>query len=84
MFSLRGLPSLRQLHLANNQLRTLPFTIVDMPLQGLTVSNNPLRFPPMAVCRRGLKQIKAHMEEAYSAKLEEPVGDNPYYDSDSD
>ena len=87
---LGGLQGLRQLHLANNNLRALPFSIVDMDLQGLTVSNNPLRFPPMSVCRQGLGHIKSYMVEKFnSAKPSkcDPVTyvvENPYYDSRSD
>lgn len=85
---LEGLQSLRQLHLAHNNLRFLPFSIVNINLQGLTVSHNPLKFPPMSACRRGVAALKAYMLEKYRAgegKFAHPcVGENPYYDSDEE
>lgn len=79
---LGGLQALRQLHLANNNLHTLPFSIVQMDLQGLTVSNNPLRFPPMSVCKKGLSHIKSYMMEKGDNSKGKWVTENPYYDSD--
>lgn len=85
---LDGLKSLRQLHLAYNNLRFLPFSIVNINLQGLTVSHNPLKFPPMSACRRGMQALKTYMIEKYhdgEGKCTYPcVGDNPYYDSDEE
>ena len=79
------LPSLlRQLHLANNELRTLPASFMNMQLQGLTLSNNPLKFPPMSVCRQGPAHIKTYMEEWFRREVEKPISINPYYNSDGD
>ena len=82
-FVLDSFKALRQLHLANNNLHTLPFSVVRMDLQGLTVSNNPLTFPPLSVCRRGLDSIKSYMLEKYNTCTDanECVVDNPYYES---
>ena len=83
--SLKGLTSLRQLHLAYNNLRFLPFSIVEMDLQGLTVSHNPLKFPPLSICRKGLSSLKAYMLEKYNYNREDKsVCENPYYDSNGD
>ena len=83
---LSGLRSLRQLHLANNQLKTLPFSLFQMDLHGLTVSNNPLKFPPLAVCRRGLEGMKAYVMKRWETDSSDDKlwMDNPYYDSDGD
>ena len=80
---LAGLQSLRQLHLANNKLSSLPFCIIQMELQGLTLSNNPLKYPPLSVCRRGLPAIKAYMLKDHTSE----VTLNPSYiisDDDTD
>ena len=85
---LGGMRSLRQLHLASNQLRALPLSLVRLELQGLTLSNNPLTFPPMSVCRRGLPAMKAYMGEEYAFNQQYPytfIAENPnYHSSDSD
>ena len=79
-----GLQSLRQLHLANNRLCCLPYSIVGMDLQGLTMSNNPLEFPPLSVCRQGLEAIKDFLCKEHTTE----VTVNPYYiisdDDDTD
>lgn len=80
---LAGLQALRQLHLAHNRLQSLPFCIVQMELKGLTVSNNPLKFPPLSVCRRGLEAIKKYMAKEHTSE----VTTNPSYvvsDDDAD
>lgn len=79
---LKGLTSLRQLHVANNCLRFLPPALVELNLQGLTVSHNPLKFPPLSVCREGLERVKAYMLEKYHDY--QCVWANPYYNSDGD
>lgn len=77
---LAGLQSLRQLHLANNRIQRLPYSLAQINLQGLTLSNNPLVFPPMFVCRKGLRAIR-HYVEHYNVVID----NNPMYEnSDSE
>jgi len=55
--------SLKQLNIANNKVKMLPFSLARLPLQGLSLSGNPLVFPPMSVCRQGLDKIKQYLTE---------------------
>lgn len=55
--------SLKQLHLAQNNLTCLPLSLATLPLQGLTLTNNPLIRPPQQICRRGLAAITTYLRE---------------------
>ena len=55
--------SLKQINIANNEIKMLPFSLARLPLQGISLSGNPLVFPPMSVCRQGLGKIKQYLKE---------------------
>lgn len=85
------LESLKQLNIANNDIRMLPFSLARIELQGLSLSGNPLAFPPMRVCRQGIARIQEYIKQTVSQQhhqldSEETVcvySSKPY-DSDSD
>jgi len=90
------LKSLKQLNIANNDIRMLPFSLARIELKGLSVSGNPLAFPPMKVCRQGIARIQEYIKERISqqnrqldidhvqAKGSVCVYSSKPYDSDSD
>ena len=56
--NISGLQNLKQLHLAQNKLVKLPESLSSLSkLQGITLNGNPLRYPPLAVCRKGIESI---------------------------
>ena len=78
--------SLKQLNIANNEIKVLPFSLARLPLQGLSLSGNPLVFPPMSVCRRGLDKIKQHLTEKAASQQSNShvIYSNKPYNSDSE
>ena len=63
------LRSLKQLNIANNEIRRLPISLARIELQGLSVSGNPLAFPPMKVCRQGIGKIQEYIKEEIQHQL---------------
>lgn len=63
------LKSLKQLNIANNDIRMLPFSLARIQLRGLSVSGNPLAFPPMRVCRQGVAKIQEYIKERAQHQL---------------
>lgn len=63
------LKSLKQLNIANNNVRMLPYSLARIELKGLSVSGNPLAFPPMKVCRQGIAKIQEYIKETVHHQL---------------
>ena len=90
------LKSLKQLNIANNDIKMLPFSLARIELKGLSVSGNPLAFPPMKVCRQGIARIQEYIKERISQQNRQLNNDHEQaeksvcvysskpYDSDSD
>ena len=47
----------------------LPFSLARIELRGLSVSGNPLAFPPMKVCRQGVARIQEYIKERISQQI---------------
>jgi len=78
--------SLKQLNIANNEVKMLPFSLARLPIQGLSLSGNPLVFPPMLVCRKGLDKIKQYLTEKATSQHSNThvIYSRKPYDSDSE
>jgi GTPase SAR1 family protein len=62
--SIAKLAKLQRLLLSKNWLERLPVQLTELTaLQELPVDNNPLVYPPPAVCKRGMAAIIGHMRD---------------------